>query len=147
MFVEKLECFLQVVKNDNIVVDRIETLVQRICDYFSSMVFSENRSVIISVFNDDPDEDDYNNDEEHRYQLAHNAVIELNELFASHGLETFFDRDIENRRELQNFARDISIELFKRRRKKQCTSSLPCAGGIINFVSVEEAEDKANDNK
>lgn len=130
MYIEKMAKLMQIVKDENVVVSLLESSVQHICDNFSSLVFSENRNVIMSFYGNDPDQADYNNGEKHRYKLALDAVNEINDIYISHGLDPFFSGNIASRYELQNLARDISVELFERRRNKQCESKIQCSEDV-----------------
>ena len=116
MYIEHIESLLPYLKDEPAVISQIETDINRICDYFSSLVFSSNREIIMSS-KDDPDKEEYENIEKIHQKLAYDAVVELNEIFASHNFEPLFSGDIDNPLELQTFCRDISVEYFRRRRK------------------------------
>ena len=116
MYIERIECLLSRLRNEPAVIDQIETDVVRICDYFSSLVFSSNREIIMSS-KDDPDKEEYENIEKIHQKLAYDAVVDLNEIFDSRNFEPIFNGDIDNPLELQTFCRDISVEYFRRRRK------------------------------
>ena len=139
MYLEKIESILTQLKDKSAVSDQIENDIAHICDYFSSIVFSETRAIIISNENDDPNKKEYAELECAHHESALKAAAELNDIFISHGFAPLFEGHINDLCELQIFARDISIELFRHRRGSGATT-VKYAGGEIRFVPIDEIE-------
>lgn len=137
MYLEQIDHFLQLCKNEPNVLDKIEIDIDQICDYFSTIVISETNDIFISL-GDDPvkkeDEDQYKSLTEE----VSKAVAELNDIFASHGFTPLFDGDVRNIFDLQTFARDLSLELYRRRKRPIKTISLNFGDDITN-VSVDDS--------
>ena len=115
MYLEKIEKFLSQSKNENVTVDIAELFIQRICDYFTSIIFCQNRIMIMSMFDSDPDMEKYKESEEIHRELAYEAVENLNELFCSQGFDPFFSGDIDDPKELQTLSRDLCFEFFRKK--------------------------------
>lgn len=116
MYIEKIEQLLSKVRSNNLKIDLVELYVQRICDYYTSIIFSQNRMTIMSLFDSDPDSERYAESEEIHRELANEAIKDLNDLFVDNGFEPLYNGDVDNIGELQMLAKDLSFEFYQRRR-------------------------------